>query len=89
MNKTHLINAIADDASISKASAKKALNSFITNVTNTLSKGGRVSMVGFGTFTTSKRSSREGRNPQTGEKIQIPTKIVTKFRASSELNSKL
>jgi len=89
MNKADLIDAMAADAGISKAAAKKALDSFTSNVSNTLAKGDRVSMVGFGTFSTSKRSAREGRNPQTGKKIQIPAKTVAKFKAGSDLNAKL
>lgn len=89
MNKADLIDAMAEDAGISKAAAKKALDSFTDNVTGALAKGGRVSLVGFGTFSTSERSAREGRNPQTGKKIQIPAKTVAKFKAGSELSSKL
>lgn len=89
MNKAELIDAMAADAGISKAAAKKALDSFTENVTKTLAGGGRVSLVGFGTFSTSERSAREGRNPQTGQTIQIPAKTVAKFKAGSELNSKL
>jgi DNA-binding protein HU-beta len=89
MNKADLIDAMAEDAGISKAAAKKALDSFTDNVTNALANGGRVSLVGFGTFSTSERSAREGRNPQTGKKIQIPAKTVAKFKAGSELSGKL
>jgi DNA-binding protein HU-beta len=89
MNKADLIDAMAEDAGISKAAAKKALDSFTDRVSATLSSGGRVSLVGFGTFSTSERSAREGRNPQTGATIQIPAKTVAKFKAGSELNAKL
>lgn len=89
MNKSDLIDAMASDSGISKAQAKKALDSFTDNVSGALSKGSRVSLVGFGTFSTSERSAREGRNPQTGKKIQIPAKTVAKFKAGSELNGKL
>ncbi len=89
MNKAELIDAMAEDAGISKAAAKKALDSFTDHVTGTLAKGGRVSLVGFGSFSTSERSAREGRNPQTGKKIQIPAKTVAKFKAGAELNAKL
>jgi DNA-binding protein HU-beta len=89
MNKADLIDAMAADAGISKAAAKKALDSFTNHVTDTLAKGGRVSLVGFGTFSTSERSAREGRNPQTGQTIQIPAKTVAKFKAGSELTNKL
>lgn len=89
MNKADLIDAMASDAGISKAAAKKALDSFTDNVSSTLEKGGRVTVLGFGTFSTSERSAREGRNPQTGKKIQIPAKTVAKFKAGSDLNGRL
>lgn len=89
MNKADLIDAMAAEAGISKAAAKKALDAFTDKVTETLASGGRVSLVGFGTFSTSERSAREGRNPQTGQTIQIPAKTVAKFKAGSELNAKL
>jgi DNA-binding protein HU-beta len=89
MNKADLIDAMAADAGISKAAAKKALDSFTDNVSGTLGKGGRVTVLGFGTFSTSERSAREGRNPQTGKKIQIPAKTVAKFKAGSDLVNKL
>ena len=71
MNKAELIDAMASDAGVTKAQAKKALDSFTTNVGSALSSGGRVSLVGFGTFSVSKRSARDGRNPQTGKVIKI------------------
>jgi DNA-binding protein HU-beta len=89
MNKSELIDAMAQDADISKGAAKKALDSFTEHVAGSLAKGNRVSLVGFGTFSTSERSAREGRNPQTGQKIQIPAKTVAKFKPGSELNDKL
>jgi len=72
MNKSDLIDAIAADAGITKAAAKAALESFLSNVEGTLQKGGRVSLVGFGSWSVSKRAAREGRNPQTGAKLVIP-----------------
>ncbi len=86
MNKSELVDAMASDAGITKAQAKAALDSFTNNVTKTLQKGGRVSLVGFGSFSTSKRSAREGINPQTKKKIQIPAKTVAKFKPGSELS---
>jgi DNA-binding protein HU-beta len=85
MNKTELIDAIAADAGISKAAAKKALESFLGNVEGALKKGGRVSLVGFGSWSVSTRSAREG-NPQTGATIKIKAKKVVKFKAGSELS---
>ncbi|QSS97324.1 DNA-binding protein HU-beta [Psychroflexus salarius] len=85
MNKTNLIDAMAEDAGISKADAKKALESFLGNVEGALKKGDRVSLVGFGSWSVSKRAAREGRNPQTGKTIKIAAKNVVKFKAGSDL----
>jgi len=85
MNKSDLIDAIAADAGISKVAAKKALESVTENVANTLKKGDRVSLVGFGSFSVSKRAAREGRNPQTGKTIKIAAKNVVKFKAGADL----
>jgi len=89
MNKAELIDAMAADAGVSKAQVKKALDSFTTNVGGALAGGGLVSLVGFGTFSVSKRSARDGRNPQTGDVIKIKAKNVAKFKAGSELDGKL
>lgn len=85
MNKTELIDAMAADAGITKAQAKIALDSFTSSVTKTLQAKDKVTLVGFGTFSTSERSAREGINPQTKEKIQIAAKTVAKFKAGAEL----
>jgi DNA-binding protein HU-beta len=87
MNKTELIDAIAVDAGISKTAAKAALESFLGNVGSTLKKGGRVSLVGFGSWSVSKREARDGRNPQTGATIKIAAKNVVKFKAGADLES--
>ncbi len=89
MNKAELIEAMASDAGISKAAAKKALDSFVDNVSGSLAKGGRVTLVGFGSFSTSHRPAREGRNPQTGATIKIAAKNVAKFKAGADLNDKI
>ncbi|NSW45098.1 MAG: HU family DNA-binding protein [Bacteroidales bacterium] len=86
MNKAQLIDAIAGEAKITKADAKKALDAFITATTKALKKGDRVALVGFGTFGVTKRSARKGRNPQTGKEINIPAKKVVRFRPGSELS---
>ena len=86
MNKSELIDAMAADAGISKAAAKSALESLIGSVGST-QKGGRVSLVGFGSWSVSKRAAREGRNPQTGATIQIAAKNVVKFKAGADLSS--
>ncbi|ALM19902.1 DNA-binding protein HU-beta [Nonlabens tegetincola] len=85
MNKTDLIEGMAESAGISKAAAKKALESFLGSVEKSLKKGDRVSLVGFGSFSVSKRAAREGRNPQTGKTIKIAAKNVVKFKAGSDL----
>ena len=87
MNKSDLIDAMASDAGISKAAAKSALESFMSSVTNTLKDGGKVALVGFGTFSVSKRSARSGRNPQTGVEITIAAKNVAKFKAGAGLRN--
>ena len=89
MNKAQLIDAIASDAGISKAQAKTALDSFTNIVGSSLAGGGKVSLVGFGTFSVSHRAARTGRNPQTGASIQIAAKNVAKFKAGSDLSGKL
>jgi DNA-binding protein HU-beta len=89
MNKAELIDAMAASAGISKAQAKLALDSFTENVSSALKKGDRVSMIGFGTFSVSKRNARTGRNPQTGAEIKIAAKNVAKFKAGSALDGKL
>ena len=86
MNKTELINAMAADAGITKAEAKKALESFLGNVEASLKKGNRVSLVGFGSWSVFRRNAREGRNPQTGQTIQIAAKNVVKFKAGADLS---
>ncbi len=85
MNKSELVDAMAADAGISKAAAKKALDSFTGSVTKALKKGDKVALVGFGTFSTTKRSKRDGINPRTKEKITIAAKTVAKFKPGSEL----
>ncbi|MFN8266055.1 MAG: HU family DNA-binding protein [Chitinophagaceae bacterium] len=89
MNKAELVAKLADDAGISKTQANAALDSFVEAVTKTLKGGGKVTLVGFGTFSVSKRSARTGRNPQTGETIKIKAKKVAKFKAGKELSAKL
>ena len=86
MNKSELIDAIAKDAEITKVAAKKALESFIANVTETLTKkDGKISLVGFGTFSVSERAARQGINPATKKPIKIAAKKVAKFKAGADL----
>ncbi|MCG8411481.1 MAG: HU family DNA-binding protein [Bacteroidales bacterium] len=86
MNKAELIDAIAGNANLTKADAKKALDAFISSTTTSLRKGDRVALVGFGSFSIAKREARTGRNPQTGKPINIPAKKVVKFKAGSDLS---
>lgn len=85
MNKADLIEAIAKDVDLSKADAGKALESVTKRVTQSLKKGENVTLVGFGTFSVTKRKARTGRNPQTGEAIKIKAKKVAKFKAGKDL----
>ena len=85
MTKAELVAKMAKDAKISKAAAGKALNGAIAAITKALKKGDSVTLVGFGTFSISKRKARKGRNPQTGKEIKIAARKVAKFKAGSEL----
>ena len=86
MTKAELVEKMANDANISKAAAGVALNSFMANVTKALKKKeGKVTLVGFGTFSKSRRKARKGRNPQTGEPIKIKASNVVKFQAGKKL----
>ena len=77
------------EVEITKSAATAALTSFIEGVTKTLKGGDKLTLVGFGTFSVSKRAARKGRNPFTGEEIKIKAKKVAKFKASKELSAKL
>lgn len=89
MNKGELIAKIAGDVELTKVQAAAALESFIGAVTKTLKSGDKLTLVGFGTFSVSKRAARKGRNPFTGETIKIKAKKVAKFKASKELSGKI
>jgi DNA-binding protein HU-beta len=89
MNKAELIDAMASEGGITKADAKKALDGFVAVTGNALKNGDRISLVGFGSFSISKRSARTGRNPQTGKEIQIAAKNVVKFKAGADLQGKV
>ena len=89
MNKTELINAIAEKAGLSKADAKKALDAFVCSVEETLAKGDKLTLVGFGTFSVKESKEREGINPRTKEKITIAAKKSAKFKAGSEVDNAL
>jgi DNA-binding protein HU-beta len=86
MNKSDLIDSMAASAGITKAAAKKALESMLSEIQGSLQKGNRVSLVGFGSWSVSRRAARDGRNPQTGATIKIKAKNVVKFKAGSDLS---
>lgn len=87
MNKADLIEKIAKDAGVTKTQADAAIHSILSGVEGELKKGGRVTLVGFGTFAVGTRSARIGRNPQTGKPIKIPAKKVAKFSPGAELKA--
>ena len=89
MNKADLIAKIAEDAEITKVQANAAIDSFVTAVTKTLKSGNKLTLVGFGTFSVTKRAARNGRNPQTGATIKIKAKKVAKFKPGKELSAKI
>jgi DNA-binding protein HU-beta len=85
MNKTDLINKIAEKSGLTKRDVETVLNSFVGEVTEALSTGDKVQLIGFGTFETRKRSGRTGRNPQNGTAIAIPESVVPAFKAGNKL----
>ena len=89
MNKAELIEQIAKDAGITKKQANESLEAFTGAVVSTLKKGDTVTMVGFGTFSVSNRSARNGRNPQTGATIKIKARKVPKFKAGKDFSDKI
>ena len=86
MNKTELIAAIAEKTELSRKDAEKALKAFTEVIEEELKKGEKIQLVGFGTFEVSERAAREGRNPQTGETMQIAASKSPKFKAGKALN---
>ena len=89
MNKTELIAAVAEKAELSKKDAEKAVKAFTDAVSEELVKGGKVQLVGFGTFEVSERSSREGRNPKTGKPMTIAASKTPKFKAGKALKDEV
>ena len=85
MNKTELINAIAENAGLNKADAKKALDATISAISEALKKGDKIALVGFGTFSVNERPARTGINPRTKEQITTAAKKKAKFKAGAEL----
>ncbi len=89
MNKADLIDAVAEDSGLKKSESARALDSAIDNITNALKGGDNVTLVGFGTFTVRRREARMGRNPRTGEAIQIKASNVPGFKAGKALKDAL
>mgnify|MGYP000265292289 FL=1 len=89
MNKGDLINKIADSAGITKGQAEDALNAVLDGITDALKSDDTVTLIGFGSFSVSHRAARAGRNPQTGETIQIAAKNLAKFKAGKKLTDAL
>ncbi len=89
MSKQQLVEMMASKAGLTKADAARALDAFMESVTETLKKGDKVSLVGFGTFATSKREARTGRNPRTGETVNIAARTAATFKAGAKLKDAL
>jgi DNA-binding protein HU-beta len=89
MNKGQLVDRMAKSAGISKTAADKALNGFMEAVTESLNAGEKVTLVGFGTFSVTKRKARTGRNPRTGKPMEIPAKKVVKFKPGTKLSESI
>lgn len=89
MNKSELVNAIAEGSGLSKADSKKALDATLVALGNALAKGEKIALVGFGTFSVVEKSAREGINPRTKQKIQIAARKSVKFKQGAELTEKI
>jgi DNA-binding protein HU-beta len=89
MNKSELVSALAAKTLMSKKDSEKLLNAFVGVVTDELAKGGKVQLVGFGTFEVAERAAREGRNPQTGKPMKLPASKAPKFKAGKVLKDKV
>ena len=89
MTKAELVEFMAEKADLTKADAGRALDAMVEGVTTGLKEDGKVTLVGFGTFTAKKRDAREGRNPQTGETVKIAARVVPGFKAGSKLKDAL
>ena len=85
MNKTEFINAAAEKSGLSKIDAKKAVEAFVETVSNELKEGGKVALLGFGSFSVAEKSARKGVNPKTKQPIEIPARKSVKFKAGAEL----
>lgn len=84
MNKTEFINAVAEKSGLSKVDAKKAVEAFVETVSSELKEGGKVALLGFGSFSVAEKSARKGVNPKTKQPIEIPARKSVKFKAGAE-----
>jgi len=89
MTKAELVQFIAENADLTKADAGRALDAMVEGITKGLKESGKVTLVGFGTFTAKERAAREGRNPQTGETVKIAARVVPGFKAGNKLKDSL
>ncbi|MCP4368012.1 MAG: HU family DNA-binding protein [Deltaproteobacteria bacterium] len=89
MNKKELVEYISKTADITKVQAEKALNSTLAGISESLKKGDKISLIGFGSFSTSRREARTGRNPQTGKSIELPAKTYVKFKVGKTLGDEV
>jgi DNA-binding protein HU-beta len=89
MTKAEVVAKVASDGGITKSQAEKAVDGFVSAVSDALATGDKITLVGFGTFSVGERVQREGRNPRTGEKIKIPASKVVKFKAGKTLSEKV
>jgi DNA-binding protein HU-beta len=89
MTKSDLIDKVAKEAKIPRAAAERAVNSFTASITEVLKQGDKITLPGFGTFLTSNRSARKGRNPRTGQEINIPAVRIPKFKAGKGLKDSI
>jgi len=85
MNKTEFINAVAEKSGLSKVDAKKAVEAFVETVSSELKEGGKIALLGFGSFSVAEKSARKGVNPKTKQPIEIPARKSVKFKAGAEL----
>jgi DNA-binding protein HU-beta len=85
MNKADLVNSLAEKTGLTKTKSNEVIDAIVSTISEALKSGDKVTLVGFGTFTTTQRDARKGRNPKTGETLEIPAKRVAKFKAGTEL----
>ncbi|MCD8268401.1 MAG: HU family DNA-binding protein [Parabacteroides sp.] len=89
MNKTEFINAVSEKSGLSKTDSKKAVDAFIETVSSELKAGGKVALLGFGSFSVAEKAARKGVNPKTKQPIEIAARKAVKFKAGAELNDQI